>query len=141
MLVTAGKRAYLGILGRSFGAHGIDIALGILPLGLFTEEGTELLVAVQGRNNGIVTNGADAEDTGGPALFRQHGKAILDGLAGVAVTAGLAIQGKFCVDRAKIRDEIGKLLLEEYSFCRVRFLMQQLCYNHKEENLPIHFQK
>ena len=73
--------------------HSVNIALGILPLGLLAEEHSAFQMPVQAGNNGIVPDIQHAENAGGPALLGEQGKAVLDGLSGVPVQAGLAVQG------------------------------------------------
>ena len=47
---------------------------------------------LQTGNNRIGLDVQNTENTGGPALFRQQGEAVLDGFTGAAVEAGLVIQ-------------------------------------------------
>ena len=47
---------------------------------------------LQAGNNGVLSNTQHAENTGGPALFRQQREAVFNGFAGAAVETRLAIQ-------------------------------------------------
>ena len=47
---------------------------------------------LQAGDNRVFPDIQHAENTGGPALFRQQGKAVFDGFSGVPVPAGLAVQ-------------------------------------------------
>ena len=92
LLVAAGEAADLGLLRGSLGTHGVDILLSIGPLGLLAQENAKAFMPLQAGNNRIIPDAEYAEDTGGPALFGDQGKAIFDALAGVSVLTDLAAQ-------------------------------------------------
>ena len=50
-------------------------------------------VLFQAGNDRILPDIQDGENTGRAALLRQQGKAVFDGLARIAVAAGLAVEG------------------------------------------------
>ena len=74
--------------------HGVDAPFGGIGHFLVAEQQT-LEVALQTGNNRILPDIQNSEDTVGPSLFRQQGKAVFNGLGGVAVQYLLAAQEDF----------------------------------------------
>ena len=84
--------ADLRLLRRRLGVHGINGPLRILLHGAVAQPDAAA-VLFQAGNDRILPDIQDGENTGRAALLRQQGKAVFDGLARIAVAAGLAVEG------------------------------------------------
>ena len=79
-------------LAGGLDVHGLDGPVGILPHLLVAEADAAHQIVLQVGDHGVLLDVPDAEDTGGPALLGQQGKAVFDGLPGVLVLDLLAVE-------------------------------------------------